>query len=335
MITKESPNLDLLRTCAIGLVVLSHVLLFVTDGKSSSLYNFHTMGRIGVAIFFVHTTLVLMMSLERQGAGAGPFMIRRLLRIYPLSVAIVALMTLFSLVEGRPIDLGKVLSNLLLIQNLTGAASTPHTLWTLPYEVQMYLLLPVLYTVTRSARPLQWTALILAGTVVAASISGIQLVQYVSCFLPGMLAFVLGRRTSATLSPWLLFLVVGTAILVIPALVAAGLPETPLFWVMCLLLGLIIPLCRQLASKPLARAGNVVATYSYSIYLTHLLAFGYAFGGLIPGPWFVQWGVFLAMLAGLPCLTYRYIEKPGIDLGIKLAQRIRHARHSPNVAGAN
>lgn len=335
MITKECPNLDLLRTGAIGLVVLSHVLLFVTEGAPGSIYSLHTMGRIGVAIFFVHTTLVLMMSLERHGPGAGPFMIRRLFRIYPLSVAVVALMTLFSLAEGRPIELGKVLSNLFLVQNLTGAASTPHTLWTLPYEVQMYLLLPALYAVTRFARPLQWTALLLAGAVAAATVSGIQLIQYVPCFLPGMLAFVLGRRTSGTLSPWLLFLVVGTAILVIPALVAAGLPETPLFWVMCLLLGLIIPLCRQTASKSLARAGNVVATYSYSIYLTHLLVFGYAFGGLIPGPWFVQWAVFFTMLAGLPYMTYRYIEKPGIDLGIKLAQRFRHARHSANVARAN
>ena len=53
------------------------------------------LGRFGVLLFFVHTALVLMSSIERQGTHrAGwvrAFYVRRALRIYPLAVVTILL----------------------------------------------------------------------------------------------------------------------------------------------------------------------------------------------------------------------------------------------------
>jgi peptidoglycan/LPS O-acetylase OafA/YrhL len=185
----------------------------------------------------------------------------------------------------------------------------------------MYLVLPALFLVTQSRRPLQWTALIcVVALVVAASLPtgsyAFKLLRFVPCFLPGMLAYVLRRQGAA--SPWLLGAVTLGGVLLLPALAARGLPEIPLFWGFCLALGVTIPHCRQVPAGILARGGKLVATYSYGVYITHVFALG-MLQGLMPGPWFVQWAAMLIMLPGLAYLCYHGIEKRGIALGARLA----------------
>src|SRR5579864_4746600 len=60
----DSPNLDLLRATAVFCVVLSHVAVFEGRAYLGPL-NLQGLGIFGVLIFFVHTCLVLMLSLER------------------------------------------------------------------------------------------------------------------------------------------------------------------------------------------------------------------------------------------------------------------------------
>lgn len=313
---KDSPNLDLLRTIAVALVVLSHVPPYLAmpawDG-----YSTRALGHVGVAMFFVHTTLVLLMSLERSRDTAAQFFIRRFFRIYPLSVAVVLLVVGLKLAGGVPLAAGDVVSNLLLVQNITGAKSTPDPLWTLPFEVQMYLVLPAVFVAARAPRALRWVSLLLAGSVAIALAAGawrtMTLVSFVPCFLPGALAFVLRDRQPRS-GPALLLAVIAAGALVIPVLVAGGAPETPLLWALCLALGLVIPQCRQVTSQPVARASKAVATYSYGIYLTHVFAFSLAFTS--PGAATAsQWVLFALLLPGFACLAYRAIEAPGIALG--------------------
>jgi len=326
---KDSPNLDLLRTVAVALVVGSHLSPSIEGGAALKSFNFYTFGRLGVALFFVHTTLVLMMSLERTGPGALAFFVRRFFRIYPLSVFMVLLMALLHLRYNEPVTGPQVLANLLLVQNFTGHGSMPDQLWTLPFEVQMYLLLPALFLVAR--RSVRWVALICAGalalglvlffTVWGARTDVLTPFHYIPCFLPGVLAYVL--RRPGILSPVWLFAFIAAAAVGVPMLVSAGLPETPLFWLVCFGLGLLIPACRELTIASLARAAHVVARYSYGIYLTHVLAFWLGFAGLMAAmPPVARWGMALLMLAGLPFVVYRVIEEPGIRLGKRLADRM-------------
>jgi peptidoglycan/LPS O-acetylase OafA/YrhL len=321
---KDSPNLDLLRSCAVVFVVLAHLKDFVPGWGWG--YNLHPLGRMGVALFFVHTTLVLMMSLERHGPAAGPFLIRRFFRIYPLSIVMVLLMALLVGLGSQPVDYFGMLSNLLLIQNITGYLSSPAPLWTLPYEVQMYLFLPALYSVTNSPRPVLWTALICSGALATALVAwaasiDLSVFVFVPCFLPGVLAFVLGRRYQARLSPVVLFAGIAAAAVATTALVQARVPETPLFWGVCLIVGIAIPMCKQITSKPLARCAKVVATYSYGIYLTHVLALALAFSTSQAG--LVEWGLLCVVLPGLAWAAYHGIEKHGIRLGIRLASKLQ------------
>jgi peptidoglycan/LPS O-acetylase OafA/YrhL len=317
---KDSPNLDLLRSIAVAFVVISH-LPFYVGWQPAPWFAMKALGHVGVAAFFVHTTLVLLQSLERSGDGAGAFFIRRAFRIYPLSVAVVLLMVALQAVGGVPLVLGDIASNLLLVQNLTGAKSIPDPLWTLPFEVQMYLVLPALFLAARSPRALRWVALLLVASVGAALAAGawrtMTLVSFVPCFLPGALAFAQRNRQQRR-SPGLLLAVIAAGAVLVPVLVAAGAPETPLLWALCLALGLTIPQCRQITSGPVARTSKTVATYSYGIYLTHVFALGLAFP-VAGATTAVQWAIFAVLLPGLAVLAYRAVEAPGIALGRRAA----------------
>ncbi|MGZ5181385.1 MAG: acyltransferase family protein [Ramlibacter sp.] len=333
----DSANLDLLRTIAVALVVVSHASPFIGGQGLVDAFNWYTFGRIGVALFFVHTTLVLMLSLERHGPAAAPFFVRRFFRIWPLAAFMVLVMVLLRLRFHEPVSAGAVVANLLLVQNLTGDVSMPDQLWTLPFEVQMYLALPALFLLTRTRGAVLSVAALCAGALVLGLAAFFTVwrgrtdvvtpFHYIPCFLPGVLAYVLARRRRGTWSPLVLFAFVLAAAVVVPALVTAGIPETPLFWVLCLGLGLLIPMCRELTIEPVARAAKVVATYSYGIYLTHVLAIGFGLTGLmaaLPAP--ARWSMALLLLAGMPFAVYRLIERPGIELGRRLADRLQRRR---------
>jgi peptidoglycan/LPS O-acetylase OafA/YrhL len=85
---RKSPNLDFLRSLAVLLVLGSQISLafgLPWEGTATA-----AAGHLGVLLFFIHTSLVLMMSLARlkksQGGLAARFYIRRAFRIYPLAI---------------------------------------------------------------------------------------------------------------------------------------------------------------------------------------------------------------------------------------------------------
>lgn len=332
---RDNPNLDLLRSIAVGLVLLSHLpfldaLRDAADTRAATI----AVGHVGVALFFAHTALVLMQSLQRHGPAPGPFYIRRAFRIYPLSIAVVLLVALAHWLGGRPLDASLVWSNLLLVQNVTGHRSMPDPLWSLPYEVQMYLVLPWLYLLTTLSgaalrRALAATALVAMAVLgFAAAADRLALLAYVPCFAGGVLAFVLTRRARPRFGPVPMFAAAGAGPVLVPALVAAGAPELPLLWVLCLGLGVLIPLCRPIQGRRLAAAAKTVATYSYGVYLTHVVALAVAFGLLARQHAAVQWAAFAVLLVALSYAVYHAVEAPCIRLGVRLADRLGAARGS-------
>src|SRR5215470_9199196 len=90
--TSNSANLDVLRSTAVLLVLFEHVmyaLMVYAPLPETILKYILPMGRLGVILFFFHTSLVLMMSMKRiSGARRSIFVlefyIRRAFRIYPL-----------------------------------------------------------------------------------------------------------------------------------------------------------------------------------------------------------------------------------------------------------
>jgi peptidoglycan/LPS O-acetylase OafA/YrhL len=335
----DSPNLDLLRAYAVILVIISHLKHELGWGD----WNTRALGFCGVALFFVHTTLVLMMSLERHGSDALSFFVRRAFRIYPLAMVSVLLMALMMRAGGAPLSVGAIASNLLLVQHVTGHASSPPQLWTLPYELQMYLVLPAIYTFTRVARPLLRTALLyLLGLAPPAALVAISRnwtmpldttgsmlvyatgIAFVPCFLPGVMAFLLANRVRPSFNPLVLGAVVVGGPIAISAVLPDGEVSPPLLWALCLAVGLTIPFCREVSFKPLATLGSFIAKYSYSIYLTHLVVIVFTLAQ--PGPWYVRVPQFIVMQLAVSILFYRTIEAPCIRIGMRLSALVRNRR---------
>jgi peptidoglycan/LPS O-acetylase OafA/YrhL len=335
---KESSNLDVLRAFAVLLVLLDHVLRFRGVAFLGHLHTYGVLGRAGVWFFFVHTCLVLMMSMERQQARApqanlfGSFYVRRLFRIYPLSVIFVLGVVLTKMPAGivSPSHVQQVvptigdgISNLFLVQNLTRAQDILAVLWSLPLEVQMYLLLPPLFLlVTRWKSP--WIIAGLWGAVVGAldvfrpDVTGpLSLAKYIPCFLPGVIAYALLQRTRPRIPSWLWL--IWLAALVLADLRLGG--GDHVNWLVCLALGLSIPLFKPISFRPLTRLGSWIARYSYGEYLCHVMCIWFAFEYLRGSPVAEQWSIFILLIIVIPMVLFHAVEAPMIRLGAHLADR--------------
>ncbi len=338
MQTTLSANLDLLRAVAVLLVLAQHLLnRFQWAGKPGM--GTPAMGSFGVLLFFVHTCLVLMYSMERINLDgrrlADNFYIRRIFRIYPLSILAVltaAALHLDSGLDGTQglshvttISTGRIVSNLLLVQNLIKPGSIVNVLWSLPYEVQMYIFLPFLFLWIRGKQSALRTLTILWAAAVIVAIAHRQvagifpfdrlgLVQYVPCFLPGVIAFVLPHAPRVKSFLWLPFILVLVCVF-------AVVPYAPTGWVLCLVLGLAIPFFGEIKTSWLRWTSHHIATYSYGIYLSHQFCIWLAAD--VIGGWsaWVRFPTLAMLLIGIPIVLYHTIEKPMIGLGMRVADR--------------
>lgn len=337
----HSPTLDTLRAVAVLFVVISHLLI---EHLVTSIGSFHTqsLGTLGVYIFFVHTCLVLMQSLGRHERLLGKppttlsFLVTRAFRIYPLSILIVVLVAstdrLFF--QTHP-GLFNVISNILLIQNLTGSASVTPVLWSLPYEFQMYLFLPVLFFMASSSsrHAWRWVFALWCACVVLVLLFrhvgiSVELIRFFPCFLPGVLAYCL-LGVPRSYSPTLLFAYVGAVAVIFPMLVGLGASATVMGWVICLVLGALIPRCGEVRTRWLKRCAAVIARYSYGIYLVHVPIMKLSFRYVDTLPGILSWLLFIGGVALASYLAYHTIEQPGIAYGRVLAQRLNISASRP------
>jgi peptidoglycan/LPS O-acetylase OafA/YrhL len=327
----NKPNLDLLRAVAVLFVLFSHVLRTALGHPSATLY---AMGQLGVMIFFVHTSLVLMQSLERQEVGGTAlfkrFYIQRICRIYPLAMTLV-LSIYFLMDQGWTYF--ELFANLALVQNLTYARLMSDPLWSLPLEVQMYFMLPFLFVFFRH-RPVKWLLAFWLLSLPVAMLPKLlmprlEVFAYVPCFLGGVIAWRLQGRER--LPAWLWPLALAAASLVY-ILFAETRNNYYSRWAVCLALGLAIPWLRQLRAPALNLASKTVAKYSYGIYLFHYPMLALCFETLSGWHPAAQWGLFWATMIVLPYLGYHLIEHPMMKLGA--AWRERKALGASQLTGA-
>lgn len=114
------------------------------------------LGPLGVGVFFLISGLVIPISLDKHSRAS--FAAARLLRIYPLYLAALALEVAVlhanAAYWGRPFVYGDlaVLSNALLIHDVIGQPTIDLVNWTLCVELKFYLLLLVLAPQVRAGR---------------------------------------------------------------------------------------------------------------------------------------------------------------------------------------
>ncbi len=332
-VNRESSNLDFLRSVAIGAVLFAHCTGMAGHNE------FGLVGHRGVLLFFVHTALVLMFSLERlstRGDFTLAFYVQRIFRIYPLCWACIFAVLLFHIPLNSTyqwIGWKNITYNLLLIQNFTFAPLLSGPLWSLPYEVQMYVALPFLFVLMRKKRPVLSIAICwFASAASAIWLNRFYIAHYgphyndglhspltwfVPCFLGGVLAYVLSKRSRPVL-PFAVLPPVVLGLLLMPLFVPYRHDE----WVSCTVLGALLPYISELRNSAAKVVWHNIAKYSYGIYLFHgpLLWFWFRYTSNLPLA--VSWMLFCASLALTSVLGYHAIEKPFIDLGRRTAQRI-------------
>lgn len=310
-----NPNLDFLRAIAVLCVFFAH--LYEILEKKHAHWSHH-FGQLGVILFFVHTSLVLMMSLERSKSTGfalfRDFFISRFFRLYPLSIVCVIISFM---IPNSGWSLRELVTNLTLTQNLTFDRSMVGALWTLPLEVQMYLMLPFLFVWLRE-KPIYWALLLWVLSVPVALIqpslaARLNVLAFVPCFIGGVIAWrIKGRQI---LPAWLWPL--GMLAASIPWMASDGNQALP-GYATCIALGLIIPLFSEISSKWLIGSSNTIAKYSYGIYLTHVAAMTIAFKQLASYPMYYQVIAFVVMAVSFPVLAYHLIEHPMIKFGKRL-----------------
>jgi len=336
--SSEFRNLDLLRAVAVLCVFLAHLFLFLIKLQYVSLAHhpelwdifLNLVGHLGVLFFFVHTALVLMLSLDRTSSTGMVlnFYLRRIFRIYPLSIALilgVLILKVPQVPEGTyvPWNGREIFSNLLLVQNIFQEPDMIFPLWTLPREFQMYLALPFLYLLLK--RISSSIVVLLVWLAFFAAVPSTPLLSCFPCFMGGVFAYQLGKervfRLPAAVWP--------VAILFLGALNftlnLTILPDYRADFVLCMLLGLVIPNIVDLNESWITRASRSVAKYSYGIYLCHEPVIWFSFIKLKSFPVAVRWTALVLLMIVVPLAGYRWLEAPLIEIGRRLATRWTNA----------
>jgi peptidoglycan/LPS O-acetylase OafA/YrhL len=339
--SNSSSNLDQLRAIAVVTVMVDHLIpTMVHTGfpVSMTVRGFtENIGHAGVLAFFVHTSLVLMQSLVRMQAQQPSglvlrFYLRRWFRIYPLAIAVIAGVVLFGLPDATwrpavPPYPKEIIANLFLVQNLVTGQSVLVPLWSLPYEVEMYLVLPLAYFLARQPKgaSLVGAALLLSyvSAYVLFKLDGghMNLAGYVPCFLAGILCFALRRHLRPFLpgSAWAIY------ILAIVAGYCYGQYDVGVLlywlgWLFALILGLSINLFHDSEVRWLNRLCFHTATYSYGLYLLHVPALYVVFIVWRPASTVVAIVSFFALASVAAVLAYHLIEAPMVSLGRRLTE---------------
>jgi peptidoglycan/LPS O-acetylase OafA/YrhL len=331
-------NLDILRCIAVLSVVADH--LGIALAPTSLRYAVTTLGRFGVLLFFVHTSLVLMSSLERQGQATGwvgAFYIRRILRIYPLAIATVCLALVLHIPSSIP-EPGiyqpyadpspmTIATNLLLVQDIAGMHDIQAPFWSLPIEVQMYAFLPLSFLVAR--RSWKAMAVLFAGFLAAygivsdATLPGVwrlDVFLFGPCFLAGIVAYyLLRKKVSTPLPSQALFILIGVSLSTL--LIMHATDATPTRnWIPCLLVGTLLPILKDANKSRFTEFAKAICTYSFGIYVLHVPVMWLVFTKMPALPLAVQLILFIGILSLLCFGAYHMVEKPGTELGKRLAR---------------
>jgi peptidoglycan/LPS O-acetylase OafA/YrhL len=291
------------------------------------------MGHVAVDVFFVLSGFILtLVYRDLTGAGCGTFALRRICRIYPLHLCIMAalglaaLCTEWSAPPGGSTHPWKSFGPVLLLVQPYLDIATPWNppSWSLGVELLCYVLFPLVNAALRPAGR-SW---LLAAVAVLAAAEAMVLRHYdggvtgQGAVLRALAGFLLGCALGRLFLRDRVTFARHAAALQAAAL--AGLAVTVLVGDATSVVLAAAVLITAIASATGAVARRLSASFcvwlgqvSYSIYLLHAPLFG-LFGKLtpiraalaMPSLRFAVGGLFLAVLLALSALTNRLIEQP-------------------------
>ncbi len=332
-------GLQMLRGIAALVVVLHHACSFVElPGifNASILGGLFSAGHLGVDIFFVLSGFII--AYAHPGGTApgkiGPYLLRRMLRIYPLYwIACLILFPFYFYLyaaEGEAVPWGQMTTDFFLLPSeyhpIIGVA------WTLRFEVMFYALYSA-FLLRKTVGWLLWFLLALMILLVMAA--GVKLPPaasqllspYVLEFFAGVLACQAFTRMPLSRAGYGWLIATGISLISVIVAFELQLGRTYLMW--NLMYGAAsMPLVwgmagftwkRQGRFQPLWRLAALLGLYSYSIYLFHYTIIQQAFihicmplsgdGHSALVPWMITLSLSLAaVICGI--LIGKYVELP-------------------------
>lgn len=328
------PELDVLRTAAILLVISTHVGSTFLQSQWFARVPLVSSGWTGVDLFFVLSGYLIGRQLWKEATQRkiriGRFLLRRGMRIWPLYFSFVVFVGILIAVQGRPLT--PLLADLLCVSNFFRHYVARG--WSLSTEEQFYLITPValalLLRFWPSRRlwllPVAWLALLplarwwwRGGLTGAAAFSRIYapIFTHSDGLAVGMLLAWWALHDARKLRP---VPVLACSVALASALFAAG----PLYqftaWAvfyggvaLAMLSGLRLPGQNWIGYY-------VVSRLSYGMYLNHPFLMGYAerAARAVAGSGFpafaLQWTLVTAMSVSAAFLTFALIELPFLRL---------------------
>lgn len=342
---------DLIRTAAILLVMLGHVLGYVYQGTFSFFYAFLA-GFLGVELFFVLSGVLiggLLIRVFRSGPvlqNLKTFVFRRWLRTLPLYFAVLPVYAvgnyLLDPVKNADVPLWKYF---FFIQNFFAVQPTFFGVsWSLSVEEWFYLLFPFLLLLVKKGQPsLSLKFLFLTGiSVFLIYFLGMRLMafsEYHFTFYEGIRKVAFFRLDAIAYGILVAVMMyfyppkkMFTVLLLLAGLVVLSFNQHQIFKnnyselqyfntfyysVLGLGLALIFPFFKQLHCPESfgRRSITFISKISYSLYLTHWLVYKFLEIPLFSG--ISDWGkffIFFILSFLLATFTYLLIEKPMMQL---------------------
>lgn len=351
----RNTGLDLLRLAAVVLVLGRHLLPGYEDNPFLSVWR--TGGWVGVDLFFVLSGFLvsglLFEEFKRRGSlDIKRFLVRRGFKIYPPLFLLIVVTVIYTLLHGQPIEIRQTVSELVMMQNYTGALWN-HT-WSLAVEWHFYLLLAlVLFVLMKASRSpdhsfslIPWifgvcAVFCLTARVVSSSLiesvgpqhfkwlyfgSHIRLDSLMFGVLLGYLWHFHGLKSRIAKVPSALLLVGGVALFA-PAFVFEVETHRPMsvigYSIFYVASGFLVLAAVRLesGSSKLIMFFAALGGASYSIYLWHmavnrwiwpLLSDGMSLS--LGGHYYLYMAVFIAGSIGLGFWLNRLVEKPSLRI---------------------
>jgi peptidoglycan/LPS O-acetylase OafA/YrhL len=331
--TPRIESLQWLRALAALMVLIGHVLEEAAHYRGMGAAAAALPWTRGVDVFFVISGCVIALVAPRHAgspAGAGAFLVRRVIRVVPLywlftTLMVAALVVAPGGVKETQLDPGQIVASYLFLpwERYDGRTAPVLSLgWTLNYEMFFYLLasIALAWRWPRAAGGLVMilTALALAGWIVSPEGAAARFWtnSIILEFGFGVLVALAWQRHGSRHRPGLaaLIFLAGVAGLLLlhgtglPRFLAAGLPAT------LMVAGPVLFIARS--GGVIGRTGMALGDASYALYLSHRFVLRLATLALLPvipatevGLWaFVAIVTFAATILSL--LVFRHVERP-------------------------